>query len=146
MKQLSLSFVFILIFFCSFSQITGVGIGTSTPHSSAILELKDSARGFLPPRMSYSQRNAIVNPTAGLVIWCTNCLPKGELQVYNGIEWTNLIGGVAAVNYVQLPSITIGVQIWQSKNLDVVNYRNGDIIPKVTDATQSSTIGMACAI
>ena len=29
--------------------------------------------------------------------------------------------------------VTIGTQIWQSKNLDVVTYRNGDIIPQVAD-------------
>jgi uncharacterized protein (TIGR02145 family) len=29
--------------------------------------------------------------------------------------------------------VTIGTQVWQSKNLDVVTYRNGDIIPQVTD-------------
>ncbi len=29
--------------------------------------------------------------------------------------------------------VTIGTQVWQSKNLDVVTYRNGDTIPQVTD-------------
>jgi uncharacterized protein (TIGR02145 family) len=29
--------------------------------------------------------------------------------------------------------VTIGTQVWQAKNLDVVTYRNGDIIPQVSD-------------
>jgi len=35
-----------------------------------------------------------------------------------------------------LPRVTIGTQVWSSKNLDVANYRNGDPIPQVTDPTQ----------
>jgi uncharacterized protein (TIGR02145 family) len=34
-----------------------------------------------------------------------------------------------------LPTIVIGKQQWMKENLDVVTYRNGDIIPKVTDPT-----------
>lgn len=33
------------------------------------------------------------------------------------------------------PDVTIGTQIWTSRNLDVDTYRNGDPIPQVTDPT-----------
>lgn len=39
-------------------------------------------------------------------------------------------------NFANLSSVTIGTQIWSSKNLDVRTYRNGDTIPQVTNATQ----------
>ena len=29
--------------------------------------------------------------------------------------------------------VTIGTQVWTSKNLDVATYRNGDVIPQVQD-------------
>jgi hypothetical protein len=29
-------------------------------------------------------------------MWCLDCGPNGELQVFNGVNWTNMIGGVAA--------------------------------------------------
>lgn len=47
---------------------------------------------------------------------------------------------------VNLPSVTIGSQVWSSKNLDVTTYRNGDPIPQVTDqATWNSlTTGAWC--
>lgn len=123
-----------------------VGIGTNNPHPSAQLEISSNNKGLLPPRMSFDERNAIASPAAGLVIWCTDCLPKGELQVFNGSEWTNLTGGPAAVNYAQLPSVTIGTQIWSLKNLDVSTYRNGDPIPQVKDPTQwaNLTTGAWC--
>ena len=45
-----------------------------------------------------------------------------------------------------LPSIVIGTQTWSQKNLDVSKYRNGDVIPQVTDQTAwaSLTTGAWC--
>ena len=45
-----------------------------------------------------------------------------------------------------IPSVTIGTQIWSSKNLAVTTYRNGDPIPQVTDPTQwaNLTTGAWC--
>jgi len=45
-----------------------------------------------------------------------------------------------------LPSITIGTQVWTNQNLSVARYRNGDIIPQVTDPTQwaALTTGAWC--
>ncbi len=36
---------------------------------------------------------------------------------------------------VFLPTVVIGTQQWMRENLDVLTYRNGDVIPQVTDAT-----------
>jgi hypothetical protein len=69
-----------------------VGIATTTPDLSAALDVSSSSKGFLPPRMTYNQRNAIANPAQGLVIYCTDC---GELQVFSGTVWTNMVGDVA---------------------------------------------------
>jgi len=48
--------------------------------------------------------------------------------------------------FIETPPVTIGGQIWMSQNLDVTTYRNGDIIPQVTDeATWNSlTTGAWC--
>jgi uncharacterized protein (TIGR02145 family) len=46
---------------------------------------------------------------------------------------------------VNIPSVTIGNQIWTNKNLDVSTYRDGTVIPKVDDATWSTlTTGAYC--
>jgi hypothetical protein len=73
-----------------------VGIGTETPHASATLDLTSSSQGFLPPRMTEAQRNNITTPATGLMVYCNNCGTDGELQVYNGADWTNIVGGIAA--------------------------------------------------
>ena len=75
-------------------------VGASSASSaSAVLEANSTTQGFLPPRMTGAQRNAISSKVAGLVVWCTNCGQKGELQVYNGSEWTNIIGSTATAVY-----------------------------------------------
>lgn len=53
-------------------QSTGeVGIGTSTPDASAKLDVDSTTQGFLSPRMTTTQRDAITSPAAGLMIYNT---------------------------------------------------------------------------
>jgi uncharacterized protein (TIGR02145 family) len=50
----------------------------------------------------------------------------------------------AQINYGQ--TVTIGTQVWMTKNLDVATYRNGDVIPQVQDknAWAELTTGAWC--
>ena len=84
--------------FAGNKTLTGtLGIGTTAPAASAVLEASSTAQGFLPPRMTFAQRNDIADPATGLVIFCTNCgLNSGELEVYAGGIWRNMMGGLAA--------------------------------------------------
>ena len=70
-----------------------VGIGTASPDASSILDVTSTSKGFLPPRMTALQRNTISSPIAGLMLWCTDCGASGEIQIYNGADWVNFIGG-----------------------------------------------------
>jgi hypothetical protein len=49
-----------------------IGIGTTSPNSVALLEMSSTSKGFLPPRMTASQRGAISTPPAGLVVYQTD--------------------------------------------------------------------------
>ena len=49
--------------------MSNVGIGTTTPDNSAILELKNTGKGFLMPRMYTAGRNLIASPAVGLQIF-----------------------------------------------------------------------------
>ena len=112
MKQLLL-FSLLLFSVISFSQ---VGIGTTTPNSSAQLDVTSTSKGFLPPRQTWVQIKAIVSPTAGLMIWCTDCGPDGELVVYNGLDWTGVGVGVPAIAVPSITNPTTG-KIWMDRNL-----------------------------
>ncbi|HLF65294.1 MAG TPA: hypothetical protein VI603_16125 [Saprospiraceae bacterium] len=74
-----------------YSQIPdegSVGIGTTTPAASAILDLSSTTQAFLPPRMTTQQRNAIAAPIAGMMILILlhrtlkYILPVGAISVF----------------------------------------------------------------
>ncbi|MBX7181897.1 MAG: hypothetical protein K1X82_07280 [Bacteroidia bacterium] len=60
------------------------GFGTSLPHPTAIFEISDTTKGFLPPRLSLNQRNGISNPASGLMIFNTT---DSVMQYWNGQCW-----------------------------------------------------------
>jgi len=67
----------------------GVGISESsiTPDPSAVLEVRSSQRGFLPPRLTTGERDAIVSPANGLMVFNTT---TGRYNVYDGDTWLPL--------------------------------------------------------
>ncbi len=54
------------------SAYSQVGVGTNAPAASAILELKSTTKGFLPPRLTTQQIKGISNPEAGLMVYNLN--------------------------------------------------------------------------
>lgn len=68
-----------------FNNGSNIGIGTATPHPSAKLDVTSTTQGFLPPRMTTAQRNAIINPAEGLIIYniTTSCLNIRSSNVWN---------------------------------------------------------------
>jgi hypothetical protein len=65
-----------------------VGIGTSSPDVSALLDVSSTTKGFLPPRMSTAQRDAIGGATQeGLIIYNVT---TDKLQVFAAGAWVNL--------------------------------------------------------
>jgi hypothetical protein len=72
-------------------------IGSTTTDASAILNLPSTTKGFLPPSMTTTQKNAISSPTAGLTVY-DNVL--GQLYTYNGSSWVAGGGGGTTANAV----------------------------------------------
>ena len=62
----------VLIVLISTTLFAQTGIGTTTPNASAQLDVSSTTKGFLPPRMTEAQRNAITLPADGLVIFQTD--------------------------------------------------------------------------
>ena len=61
-----------------------VGIGTDAPHATARLHVHSTTSGFLPPRMTTTQRNAISTPAPGLLIFNTT---TNKLECWDGTSW-----------------------------------------------------------
>lgn len=84
----------ILVFLCVLSvSVFAQGVKVSTtpgaPHTSSMLEVESTNKGFLPPRMSSADRDAILNPAEGLVIYntTTSCL-----NYRTGAAWLEVCG------------------------------------------------------
>lgn len=73
-----------------------IGIATSnTEKTNAKLEIVSTSKGFLPPRLTAAQRDAVtwVAGDAGMIIYCTDCTATdastGVSQTWNGSAWKN---------------------------------------------------------
>jgi hypothetical protein len=74
-----------------FSQV-GVNTEGSNPDPSAILDAKSTQKGFLPPRMTFAEMNAISSPAPGLMVYCTDCgtNSSGTLAMFINGMWSIL--------------------------------------------------------
>ena len=95
--KLFISAALLLLTIPSFSQSAAINTTGAAADASAMLEISSTSKGLLPPRLTGIQRDEILSPATGLMLWCTNCGSSGEMQVYNGNAWTNISGAAAAV-------------------------------------------------
>ena len=70
-----------------------VGIGTTTPDASSIVDVESTTQGFLPPRLTTAQRDAIALPAEGLTIFNTT---NGCLEFFNSSFWVSACDGTIA--------------------------------------------------
>lgn len=66
----------------------GVNFSGSAPDQSSGLDVDFSDKGFLPPRLTTAQRDAILSPALGLMIFNTDC---NTLNLYYGSGWSSVI-------------------------------------------------------
>ena len=84
MKKITL---IILMLFTALSYAQ-VGVNTNTPDASSALEIESTTGGILIPRMTETQRDAIVSPASGLMIYQTD--QDFGFYFYNGTQWTSV--------------------------------------------------------
>ena len=74
------------------NQAGALGVGTDSPDAASLVDISSTTKGFLPPRMTYEQRNAIVSPAEGLMVFCTNCNTDGSgvISFYENGFWRSV--------------------------------------------------------
>jgi hypothetical protein len=97
------------------SATTAFKVGTASGtifsvRNDGLVEVASTTQGFLPPRMTASQRNAIsTNPPEGLMVYCIDC-SLGELQFFNRGEWKK-IDGTSASSALAVGTAALGGKI-----------------------------------
>jgi uncharacterized protein (TIGR02145 family) len=81
--------------------------------------------------MTYSDKS-IVDPT-NYMYRIFSYHQKGNSTHSNEINLATIVTDVDGNKYT---FVQIGQQVWMDKNLEVETYRNGDVIPQVTDAKE----------
>ncbi len=71
----------------AFQNTDGIGVGAALVASS-ILSMTSTTAGFLPPRMTTTQRDAIATPATGLVIYNTT---TSAYNFYDGANWLPML-------------------------------------------------------
>lgn len=99
MKKLFLLITILASFFAS--QAQSVGIGTSTPDSTAILDIVSTNKGVLIPRIGDTAN--VTDPVEGLIIY--NKKTKTPYY-FNGKKWLTLIGAAPGSLLASTDSIT----------------------------------------
>jgi hypothetical protein len=79
------------------AMLAGQGVGINdtgaNPNASAVLDMDATNRGFLTPRMTKAERDAIVAPATGLLIYQTDV--NAGFRFYDGTDWVFLRGRVS---------------------------------------------------
>ncbi len=118
-----------------------VGIGTNTPNPNSALEIRDSTKGLLIPRMDSVKRKLIPN-TVGMLVYDTSYRSfwynDGNTWFQMAPQSSNSQNGISLGvdgNGTTFPIVTICSQQWMQKNLNVDTYRNGESIPQVSNGS-----------
>jgi len=136
MKRILVLALLLLTVNCSFSQ--NVGVGTTTPNTSAALDITAANKGLLPPRVALTGITdvaTIATPAAGLLVYNTatagtapnNVVPgyyyytglawlrisnagsaAGDMQYWNGTQWVLLPAGATGATL----TMCNGVPTW----------------------------------
>lgn len=69
------------------SSVGGAYINTTTYQASAVLQADSTTQGFLPPRVTTIQKNAIATPAEGLMVYDTDLKRP---CFFNGTSWITL--------------------------------------------------------
>lgn len=112
MKTITLILLSLVFSVTSFAQVA-INTDNSSPDNSAMLDVKSTTKGFLPPRMNTIQRESIDNPAEGLCVYNTDSLC---LEFWDGAAWFNLCTGNTYTPPPIVEGGTPGV-FWMDRNL-----------------------------
>ncbi|MFH7001997.1 autotransporter outer membrane beta-barrel domain-containing protein [Flavobacterium bizetiae] len=113
------TFLLLFFFLVTLTANAQIGIGTTTPDATSILDITSTTKGMLAPRMTTVQRNAITTPAQGLLVYDTDLklfyyysTPSGWLPLLNSsVGRTNFKRVKSAADLA--PELAAGGSVYQ---------------------------------
>jgi len=123
------AYIAISLFFLSPARAQ-VGVGTTNPDKSAVLDVSGQNRGFLPPRMTSLQRLGINKPAKGLIVFDND---SAYLFYFDGVKWKGMVNGssifgiskLTTVQRLAIPSPVIGDLVFDLDSSKYFYYNGG---------------------
>ncbi len=144
MKKHTKTTIVLLAILCLSAYTTNaqVSINTdgSTPDASAVLDVKSTNKGFLPPRVA--SVNDVSSPVAGLMVYDER---NSCIRFHNGTDWSVCVGmsfscGLPIdIDGNTYETIEVGTQCMMAENLNVGTRIDGSL-----DQTDNSIIEKYC--
>lgn len=123
-----------------FAQGIAVNGDGSDPDASAVLDVKSTSKGFLIPRMTLAQRNAISSPATGLIIYQTNGVTGFYFYNAGWKPMADHLGNHIATEDIQLNNNRIANNTDTSVGLSMTNRGAVVIRGKAVSAIPADTV------
>ena len=139
MKATNILLALSLVLASSLASHAQVGIGTASPAASSVLDLTSTTKGFLPPRMTATERAAIGSPENGLIVYQTD--GSVGLWVYNGSTstWTLSTAANTAATVTNVAAGTIAAVTVQGALNELDSEKAGLASPTFTGTVTAPT-------
>ena len=105
----------LLLLLFSLSLSAQVGINTTTPNASSMLDITATDKGLLIPRISIPNLNAaapVTSPVTSLLVYNTNATTGIGFYYWDGSKWTPFTGGTSH---------------WTKTGNDIYNNNTGNV-------------------
>jgi hypothetical protein len=71
-----------------------------------------SSKGFLAQGITSAERDAIVSPDQGLIIYCSDCGDNGEVEIFNGTIWKSMTLGTITSGNSTATGLLTGLAVY----------------------------------
>ena len=136
--------IFLLLLIIPMIGFSQVGIGTTTPSASSMLEISSSAdgttyKGLIPPRLPSQAEKANINPTTldiGLMIFVES---TGTLEMWNGAGWETTYTLTTTIVTAAIQDFDANTSWGYTENpTHYLNYPTNDLWSPITTFNQAS--------
>lgn len=126
---------FLILLLITLNVSGQVGVGTTNPDASSMLDVESTSKGVLVPRMTSVQRTSISTPATGLLVFDTD---TQGFWFYSG-SWTEL--AIGTPNKIVDANNDTKVEVEQNANEDIIRLTTNTSERMTIDESGNTKIG-----